>query len=271
MEARMNLHNELFTSIGGLAIATAVRKWMGTLDYQVSYYDQSVDPANRANCEPAIYIFWHEYISFPLYLRGHNRFALLLSQHRDAEWLSRTAHHLGFQMVRGSTFRGGGKALRELLRKSEDTNIAITPDGPRGPRRKLAQGPIYVASKLQRPLVLQGFAFDQPWRTNTWDRFAIPRPYSRARAVVSPYLRIPPNLDRAGIEHYRQHVEKLLNHLSDEAQAWATSGKQIVGQQPGRRQSGYVHPPQGVIPAPRLFEGFAEHQQKEQQMMRRAS
>ncbi len=267
----MNLHNELFTSVGGLAISTAVRKWMGTLDYQIAYHDQSVDPASSANRKPAIYIFWHEYISFPLYLRGHNRLAMLLSQHRDAEWLSRAAYHLGFQMVRGSTFRGGGKALRELLAKSKDTNLTITPDGPRGPRRQLAQGPVYIASKLQRPLVLLGIGYDRPWRMKTWDRFAIPRPYTRARSVVSPYLRIPPNLDRAGIEHYRQHVEKLLNHLSDEATAWAVSGKQIVGQKPGLRQSGFVHPEQGVVPAPKLLQAFAEHHQAEQEMMQKAS
>ena len=55
-------------------------------------------------------------------------------------------------------------------------NLTITPDGPRGPRRQLAQGPVYLASKLGMPIVAMGFGYDRPWRFNSWDRFAIPRP-----------------------------------------------------------------------------------------------
>ena len=59
-------------------------------------------------------------------------------------------------------------------------HLTITPDGPRGPRRHMAPGPIYLASKLGLPLVLMGYAYDRPWRLHSWDRFAIPRPGSRA-------------------------------------------------------------------------------------------
>ena len=83
--------------------------------------------------------------------------------------------------------------MRELLAKSQKMNFTITPDGPRGPRRQLAQGSVYLASKLGIPIVPMGFGYDRPWRFNSWDRFAIPRPYSRARAVVSPMMHIPPS------------------------------------------------------------------------------
>ncbi len=88
-----------------------------------------------------IYIFWHEYILYPLYLRGHCNLSMLLSQHLDAEVLSHVGAHMGFDFVRGSSSRGGAAALRELLAKSRKMNLTITPDGPRGPRRRLAQGP----------------------------------------------------------------------------------------------------------------------------------
>ena len=107
---------------------------------------------------------------------------MLLSRHRDAEILSHVAYHFGFDFVRGSTNRGGAAALRELLAKSRQMHLTITPDGPRGPRRRMAPGPIYLASKLGLPLVLMGYGYDRPWRLRSWDRFAIPRPCSRARA-----------------------------------------------------------------------------------------
>lgn len=103
-------------------------------------------------------------------------------------------------------------------------NLAITPDGPRGPRRCLAPGRVFLASKLNLPLVPFGIGYDRPWRMPTWDRFALPRPYSRARVVTGPRLHIPPDLDRESLEIHRQYVESLLNQLTDEAERWAASG-----------------------------------------------
>ena len=216
-------------AIGFLA-ATTVRAWMSTLDYKVAFYDPAVDPVDPQYDGAKIYVFWHENILMPLYLRGHCNLAMLLSRHRDADILSETARQLGFEFVRGSTFGGGSAAIRELLRRSRWMNLTITPDGPRGPRRRLAQGSVYLASKLGLPLVLLGMGYDQPWRMRSWDRFALPRPFSRGRAVVSPSITIPPELDRDGLEHYRLRIENLLTRLTDEAEAWAVAGTPKIGQ-----------------------------------------
>ncbi len=233
----MKIKSPFLHNLGGLLASCAVRNWMSTLEYKCSFYDPTVDPANPSYTGQKIYIFWHEYILFPLYLRGNNNLVMLLSQHRDAEVLSRTAHHMGFECVRGSTYRGGAAALRELMEKSRGRNLTITPDGPRGPRRKLAQGPIYLASKLGLPIVATGFGYDRPWRMRSWDSFAVPRPYTSARAVVSPAIKLPGNLDRPGIEHYRQQVEAVLNRLTLEAEAWAASGTRKVNEVEIRRET----------------------------------
>jgi lysophospholipid acyltransferase (LPLAT)-like uncharacterized protein len=228
----MKIIGPRITRLAGFLAATTIRCWMRTLDYQVSFYDPAVDPVNPQYAGQKIYIFWHENILFPLYLRGNCNLAMLLSRHRDADILSEAARLLGFEFVRGSTYGGGSSAIRELLRRSRQMNLTITPDGPRGPRRQLAQGPIYLSSKLGLPIVCLGLGYDRPWRVNSWDRFAVPRPGSRARAVVSPAVTIPPHLDRDGVEHYRQRVEGLLNRLTCEAEAWAESGTSKLGQSP---------------------------------------
>jgi lysophospholipid acyltransferase (LPLAT)-like uncharacterized protein len=238
----MKLHrNPLFVKFGGLLGSTLIRGWMSSLEYRVAYYDPKVDPVHPEYSGQKIYIFWHEYILFPLVMRGHCNLAMLLSRHGDAEILSRVAYHFGFECVRGSTRRGGAAALRELVEKSREMNLTITPDGPQGPRRVLAQGPIYLASKLGLPLVLLGMGYDRPWRARSWDRFAVPRPFSRARAVISPEVRLPPDLDRDGLEHYRKQVERLLNRLTLEAEAWAESGGYKLGEQPVRREHPRPH------------------------------
>lgn len=227
----MKLTSPFLNKLGGLMGTAAVRWWMNTLDYKVAYYDRAIDPVFPECRGQKIYVFWHEYILFPFYLRGHCNMAMLLSRHRDAEVLSYAAHHMGFEFVRGSTNRGGVKALRELLAKSRTMHLTITPDGPRGPRRQLAPGCVYLASKLELPLVLMGYGYDRPWRVRSaWDQFAIPRPHTRARAVPSGEIFIPPNLDRDGLEYFRQKVERLLNRLTLEAEAWAEAGTRKIGQ-----------------------------------------
>ena len=227
----MKLDGPLVNKFGGLLGSAGVRLWMSTLDYKAAFYDPTIDPA-RPDCGgQKLFIFWHEYIFFPFYLRGHCNLVLLLSQHRDAEILCRAAYHMGFEVVRGSTKRGGVAAIRKLLRKSRQMHLAITPDGPRGPRRRLAPGAIYLASRLRLPLVVMGFGYDRPWRVQSaWDRFALPRPFSRARCVLSPEIHVPAGLDRHGLEHFRVGVEQVLNRLTHEAEAWAELGTPKIDQ-----------------------------------------
>jgi lysophospholipid acyltransferase (LPLAT)-like uncharacterized protein len=234
----MKITSPFINKLGGLLASAAIGRWMGTLDYKVAYYDPTIDPIFSECQGQKIYVFWHEYILFPLYLRGHCNLAMLLSRHRDAEILSHVAGHLGFSFVRGSTNRGGVGALRKLLAKSRSMHLAITPDGPRGPRRQLAPGCVYLASKLELPLVVMGYGYDRPWRVRrAWDQFAIPRPHSRARAVPSGEICVPPNLDREGLEYHRLKIERLLNRLTLEAEAWAEAGTRKIGQRKLRRQT----------------------------------
>lgn len=232
----MRIDSPYLKRLGGLGIATLTRHWMGTLDYRHAAYDEAVDPASPDFAGPAIFLFWHEYIPFLFSLRGHCRISMLVSKHGDAEWLSRAAGHMGFGLIRGSTNRGGARALRELMHRSRRQNIAITPDGPRGPRRRLAAGPIYLASRTGLPLVLCGLGYSRCWRMPTWDRLALPRPGARARGVTSPFLPVPARLDREGIEHHRQRAEALLNELTKLAERWAESGGRMENERPGRRQ-----------------------------------
>jgi lysophospholipid acyltransferase (LPLAT)-like uncharacterized protein len=221
-----------------LLTTAALGGWMETLDCRVTHYDPSLDPGLRPCRRHYLYIFWHEYILCPLYMRGHSNVAMLLSRHRDAEILGHVAGHLGYAFVRGSTARGGTAAIRQLLAASRRMHLTITPDGPRGPRRRLAPGPIYLASKLAMPLVALGIGYDRPWRASSWDRFAVPRPFSRARVIFSPEIHVPPDLDRQGLEYSRSQVEMLLDRLTGEAEAWAASGLHAPGEQRMRRPQG---------------------------------
>jgi len=225
----MKITHPLLTKALGLFGATVIRALTGTLDYRIFYHDPLVDPVHPQYRRRGVYLLWHEYLIFPLGVRGKGM-TVLISQHRDGELITQVLRHLRFQTVRGSSTRGGVPALRQMLRTH--SSLILASDGPRGPRRHLAEGSIFLAARLQMPIVCMGFAFDHPWRQDSWDRFAIPRPFSRARAVISPFVEIPANLDRDRIEHHRLQVERILNQVTQEAESWAESGKRRRGEMP---------------------------------------
>jgi len=215
----------------GLLGAFGLRWLRSTIDWRVVYADVMDDPVYSGFGRQTIYVCWHEAVLTPLVLRPHRNQLGLASQHGDADIISRAIRHLGWSVVRGSTTRGGLGALLKMLR-DEKRNPCFTTDGPRGPRRRMSTGPIFLASKLGAPVVCFGCGYHHPLRLRSWDRFAIPRPFSRARILFGPRLRVPPNLDRDGLESYRLWFDRLLNWLTDQAESWAESGRRRRGELP---------------------------------------
>ena len=128
--------------------------------------------------------------------------------------------------------------MREIFRRRDSLNLAITPDGPRGPRRTLAMGPAYLSSRLGLPVIPLGFGYDRPWRVErAWDKCAIPRPFSRARSVAGPAIQVPPKLDRNALESWRSEIELTLEFVTSQAEQWAESGADVIDQVPIRRQA----------------------------------
>jgi hypothetical protein len=173
-----------------------------------------------------IYAFWHEHLFVPVYVFARSDTAVLASQHADGELVAQVAERFGFRVVRGSTTRGGTTALLQMLRKGWGArHLAITPDGPRGPRRKCQFGAVYLASRTGLPIVCGGFGFSHYWRAGSWDRFAVPMPFSRVRCVTTHAIHVPPGLNAAELEPYQRAVEESTNHAAAIAEHWAETGE----------------------------------------------
>lgn len=173
--------------------------------------------------QQVLYAFWHDGIFGTLCPPGTCRgLKALISQHADGEWIAQVCQWLGLGVVRGSTTRGGRQAVLSMLRSvGGEANLAITPDGPRGPRREMQPGAVWIASSSGLPIVLIGVGYARAWRANSWDRFGIPVPGSRVTAVFSQPIQVPADLDRDGLEQWRAHLERELTHLNDVAEDWA--------------------------------------------------
>lgn len=107
--------------------------------------------------------------------------AALVSEHRDGEIIARIVGRLGVATVRGSSSRGGARALLECVKalRQDKMDMVITPDGPRGPRHSFAPGALIVAFRAQVPVVPLVVHVDRAWRLRSWDQFEIPKPFAR--------------------------------------------------------------------------------------------
>ncbi|MEO0480929.1 MAG: lysophospholipid acyltransferase family protein [Planctomycetota bacterium] len=146
--------------------------------------------------EPGIYLFLHGNILACGHTHRDRDYTILISTHRDGEVIAQIAQRLGLIPVRGSSTRGGAKAVLELLRDYGDRPFAITPDGPRGPRGSVKPSLIQLAAKGGWKIFPMGFATDRAWRFNSWDRFTIPKPFARVVSVLGDPMIVPADVDR---------------------------------------------------------------------------
>ena len=173
--------------------------------------------------EPCLLCFWHNRILGITYA-FHRRYpkklrrgvTVLTSPSKDGEILSQFVAAFGMGSVRGSSSRRGSQALRELvslIRQGED--IAITPDGPRGPRYKLGPGVILLAQATGATIVPAHASFSRCFRMKTWDGFIIPLPFSTISVTMGEQIKIPNDPDGEQFERARKNLEDQLKNAAD--------------------------------------------------------
>lgn len=166
----------------------------------------------------AIYVFWHNSLMLPLGHECRKGFRALISPGKDGEYAARVVRHFGIGSLRGSTSKDGARVLLRALKEREGpVRIAVTPDGPRGPRYVFQIGSAWLASRLQAPVIPIGIAMTRAWKLRSWDRYRIPKPFCRAVFVFGEPVHTPPGLDREGLEAARVDLEKQLHRVSREA------------------------------------------------------
>ncbi|MER3416122.1 MAG: hypothetical protein C4297_07945 [Gemmataceae bacterium] len=213
----MKLRHPCILRWAGLSVGLVLHLWRHTLHYRYHLAEPGVDPNDHACAGPMLYAFWHEHL-LALALRPTRvPLGVLVSRHADGELIARAAQTLGFVMVRGSTRRGGTAAVRQLLRTGRTLPLAITPDGPRGPRHRVQPGVVYLACRLQLPIVAIGVACSRAWRARSWDRLLVPLPGSTLVYATAPTVRVPLSLGRTTLDTFQGLVESALHQANARA------------------------------------------------------
>jgi lysophospholipid acyltransferase (LPLAT)-like uncharacterized protein len=148
----------------------------------------------------------------------------MVSASRDGEYIARLAEELGFDTARGSRNNRGMQALKEILKAAKaGRNTAIVADGSQGPPRIAQPGAILVASRTGVPVLPMMWSATRYLTIPSWDRTAIPKPFSRIDYFFGEPLSVPPDLKEEGIEEYRLILEERLNELY--SRAWQLHGQ----------------------------------------------
>jgi len=165
--------------------------------------------------QPVVFVLWHGRLLPCTYYHRQQRLATLISQHRDGEYITRIVQRWGFEVVRGSSSRGGAAALRQIVRTlRRGTAMAITPDGPRGPREVMKPGALLAAQLAGVPVIPVAAGSARAWWFGGWDRFLVPKPFARIRLAYGAPLVIPREAtEREVVEEYCPDVERRLGAL----------------------------------------------------------
>jgi len=159
-----------------------------------------------------LYVTWHQRMSYNFYLFGFKNINMLISESRDGEYAARIAHRMGFKSIRGSSTRGGTKALKELIKRLRNGESAgILADGPQGPPRVSKMGPIIIAKAAGIPILPVLWGAERCWILNSWDRYMIPKPFTKIVICYQDPIWIPKHIKREQMEIYRKRLEDVLN------------------------------------------------------------
>jgi lysophospholipid acyltransferase (LPLAT)-like uncharacterized protein len=182
----------------------------------------NVEWSMRTSRENALWPLWHETLLLGIWFYRWRRIHVMISASRDGERIAQVTQRLGYEPVRGSTSKGSLGATRRLvaaLRGGERT--AITPDGPRGPRRHAQPGLVAAARLSGRPVVAIGIGVARCWRMRSWDRFAIPKPFSRVCYAYSDPIWVP--REGGSDADYLAQIQREMDRVTEIAEAAASS------------------------------------------------
>lgn len=187
-----------------LLFATVRFEVVGELDFR----------RRPATGPPCIFVLWHGRLLPLTYLHRRQGIATLISTSSDGEYIARVVRGWGYETARGSSTRHGAAGLRQLMRWArEGRSIAITPDGPRGPREVMKLGAVVAAQRTGLPMVPTVAGADRAWRFGSWDRFLVPKPFATVRVAYGEPIHVERDASGAMLEAYAREVQAALDRL----------------------------------------------------------
>lgn len=202
--------------LGYLAIAIICR----TVHFTASSEEEGVTDPAALPPPQTVAPFWHRCVFSATYFFRKRGICVMTSRSFDGEYIARIIEKFGFRAVRGSSSRGGVRALLGMHTVIEENGVAaFTIDGPRGPVYVAKPGPVLLARNTGAPVRCFYIAVKDGWVLNSWDRFVIPKPFTRAHVRWSRPISVPRETDSAAARQYHAEMQAALERVRDQANA----------------------------------------------------
>ena len=220
----MKIRNYYANWVIAAGVVLLCRILFRTLRIRLVAADPRTSPYLKNTTESYIYCVWHDSITFPMFAGRHVRTVALVSKHQDGSCLGIGLQMLNMGLVRGSSNHHGAPAMREMLRLPEGKHVVMTPDGPRGPRRKIKPGLVFLASRSGRAIVPTAFAASRFWSIGgNWTNLVIPKPFATAYALTGEPIEIPEGIQRDELATYEAKIQREMDRLAAIVEGWSTS------------------------------------------------
>ena len=225
MEPRFTLLQRIQLTLVSWIVPLVLRLIGCTLRCTTTFEQGSIQSLDEIY--PGIYPFWHRCVLPAAWLYRNRQLAVITSRSLDGEYIARVISRMGFLPVRGSSTRGGQRALLEMnTLLAEGHSAAFTIDGPLGPRGVAKKGPVMLSRLSGAPIVAFYVAVERAWVLNTWDRLMIPRPFSRIHVCVARKIFVPADADDAAMERYHAEMQAALDRVTACAESQFFKGGQ---------------------------------------------
>lgn len=213
------LRQRILIRLADLAFFTLIKLIGTTLRYQVQgeEHRESIKAAGKV----PIYALWHDRIFAGTYFLRDLGIVVLTSKSFDGEYIARFLTRFGFGAVRGSSSRGGVRALVEMIRLMKNgLPMAFTVDGPRGPRYEAKSGPVMLAKKTGNPILPFIVECKSFWTMKSWDKLQIPKPFTKASVFFAEPIYVDQDADDSTVEARRIELQYALDGIVKKGEDW---------------------------------------------------
>lgn len=217
--ANYTLKQRVLIRVAAFAFFAFIRILGSTLRFEMEGGERL--EAVRATGKLPIYAFWHDRIFYFTASFRDRGIVVMTSRSFDGEYIARFIQRFGFGAIRGSSSRGGSRALVEMIKAIRAGHeMAFTIDGPRGPRHVVKPGPVMLARKTGNPIVAGSAAAQSYWTINSWDRLQIPKPFSKVVVVVGEPIYVDESAGEPELESALSRMQKTLDDTTVQAEEW---------------------------------------------------
>jgi lysophospholipid acyltransferase (LPLAT)-like uncharacterized protein len=217
-DARFTLLQRIQLTFVSWIVPALLRLIGSTLRTTMTYEEGAIQSLDEVY--PGIFPFWHRCVLPATWLYRHQHPAVMTSRSLDGEFIARVIRRFGFIPVRGSSSRGGTRALLEMNQQLAAGNaVAFTIDGPRGPRYVAKKGPVLLARMSGAAITGFYVATEKAWVLKTWDALVIPKPFSRIYVRFARKIWVPADADEVAMERYHAEMQAALERITEFAES----------------------------------------------------